>query len=1408
MHLVEEGEALRPLEAALLELHHDAALAQQDHLAVVVVEVDAARHVRQPLLEQPRRHLEVGEARHERARVDERVQRRPPARHLREDRVDRPAVGQRRRPHHRRRRQVVEHLRVVARREEALAELLGQQRRRRPREAEAPPEEQVAAQLLPRRRELHLLEGHRGREDVLVQKVVHELRLQPQQPEERRHLLGVAEVDQMERPHLLLGVAVAVALTLALALALVVAAVGAAAAVVKEAVAAEPPPRRAAHPRAGALDPSHEATARLALVVRAVLLRHQHLEAEHHRHEVGLAQALVAEGEDRQRDDHVGVRELRRARRRVLAHERHREQLARRRVGAQLLLLREHAEGDAVDLGQHKRQDVREQLVREVEHLEQRRLGAQRAQLGSRDDLVGRQPRRRRPVLEVPEHLGVGESLEAELQQQQQQPVGQQPLEARVVEVGIEQHEVRHTLQRAALDALLERGADALQQPLRLHRARHLHHADALRREEERIEGVEGQLPPQPRRELVGGEVERQLLAQRPVELALERVQQQIDLVHDEAAAVEDLEHVAAALRLLVVGGERLEVLGRRRGAAEEADLAAEGHQAAALLVLLRLAREIVEMMHDFEELERKRLERRGRRDDDGAPLDRRAELHEQRGRHVDRSLEVEGVDGLRDERREPLAQHSAREGEEGGRHHEHHELRAVGEEQREERRDAGGLAGAHDELRDQRAALGQRGDEALDELDLRRAQHHARRELEHEEARVVARALGARLGARRDGRAPAARARRLGAPHVVALHSERRRERRRLEGDVLFRLCDGALAHRGAVALDGAQRREQLARLQQARRHVREAVDAQQRRREQLQHLARRGAAQVWVEQRELLLGALRQQLRREHRHAERRLLAREAPQRECQLGAARAVVRLAVDQRERRREPPRDTLGVLLAQHLQLLRERRQLDGGVLERRRAQQPALAALGRVVDATAHLRSRQPRELRQRRLAVTLGVLVHVLLEPIEVGSRHVRLRVRMVRNVDDPIEPLLWRRQRVGAVDSRGDVDLLDKVVQPDGAQRLRREHMQGVGRGGGQPVRAAAAAALEDVERMRRVQLAPCAREVEQPRREQQPLRTRRLGRVGRRVGRHVLDGLLARVGVAARLGGAAVPSVPYLVHEHVVGPLDQHAVCLEREAAAGAAAVLEHALEAGDEGGHRIAVALRLALLRLHQLDPLVPRQRARQPRLRRLVHAAAVGGRAHHVRDAAAAVVVVERDVRLRGEESEHRHQRAAALPTVPVRGRQRAQQHLALHARRVGRQHREAHRADDELVDQHKVALEVEVVEHRQHLAQRLVVLVRERVQVVHAALLQSDVVGARREDRARSDGVVPPRNAVEHVLLRQQRRRRRLKHAGRLGGGGGRGRGGDRPGRGGGRRDRGVVVVVVVGGGGGGCDDG
>ena len=141
-----------------------------------------------------------------------------------------------------------------------------------------------------------------------------------------------------------------------------------------------------------------------------------------------------------------------------------------------------------------------------------------------------------------------------------------------------------------------------------------------------------------------------------------------------------------------------------------------------------------------------------------------------------------------------------------GGRRHLHHELRAVGDEQREQRRDGGRLACAHDELRDERLALGQRADELLDQPHLRLAQDDARGELEDQVARVVAQPTrrqvlelraGPHCGRRcRQGRHGAAAVARVGLAHVVSLDGERGGERGRLERNLLFDLTQLALAH------------------------------------------------------------------------------------------------------------------------------------------------------------------------------------------------------------------------------------------------------------------------------------------------------------------------------------------------------------------------------------------------------------------------------------------------------------------------------------------------------------------------------------------------------------------------------------------------------------------------------------
>eukprot|EP00964_Phaeocystis_antarctica_P033283 scaffold18892_cov64-Phaeocystis_antarctica.AAC.8 len=127
VHLVVEGEAPLERHAALGELDHLEAHAQQRHLAVETIEEDDGVHLGQPAQQQLLRHLQVGEPRHERARVDERMEGRVRVGDLFEQRVYRPVERQRVVGDVVRGGEDMEHLGVVARRVVASAQLEGQQ---------------------------------------------------------------------------------------------------------------------------------------------------------------------------------------------------------------------------------------------------------------------------------------------------------------------------------------------------------------------------------------------------------------------------------------------------------------------------------------------------------------------------------------------------------------------------------------------------------------------------------------------------------------------------------------------------------------------------------------------------------------------------------------------------------------------------------------------------------------------------------------------------------------------------------------------------------------------------------------------------------------------------------------------------------------------------------------------------------------------------------------------------------------------------------------------------------------------------------------------------------------------------------------------------------------------------------
>ena len=605
------------------------------------------------------------------------------------------------------RRQHHQHLRVVAGGVLAPAELERQQVGRRAREAEAHLEEVVAAELLRVRRELERLVEHRLREDERREVVRDQLRQVAQQPLQDRHLLAVDDVDQLERPHLR-----------KLLLDRRRARLGA----------------RAADAAARERHPAVEGLRRRAHLDRSGL-RLQLLElVGEHLLEVGLAHPLVPVREHGEADHDVGVRKLGGGRRHVLAEERDGEKLARGRHVLPRLLGREEAVVDAVDLREHVRQEGVEPRVREVEHLHVLVGEALEQRLGRRDVRLG-------AVHQVREHLLVLHVAHPLAAEPEHHPAAERRLQLLIVERAGEQDQVRRPLQHLSLEPLRHR---------RLQLCEHAHcrrvsvpavrHASA-HRVQASVEEVEGHRPPR------RPKVERLSLAQRPVELRLQRVQDQIDLVEHEHRLLHlrDDRDGDARLRgelgdhrrparhhLLRLGAPQL-----RRAGADDAHQPARRVRRREHVLFVGVEVELEEV-DDLDELEHERLDRRRRREHHRRELPRLQQLGEQLRRRGGEAVEVERVHGLLQQRREALPHHRARELEERRRHHLHHEGLVVAEQQSEQRRDDRRLAGAHDHLVDARFARRRRTDELVDEVGLLGAEEEVERVLERQQPGVV----------------------------------------------------------------------------------------------------------------------------------------------------------------------------------------------------------------------------------------------------------------------------------------------------------------------------------------------------------------------------------------------------------------------------------------------------------------------------------------------------------------------------------------------------------------------------------------------------------------------------------------------------------------------------------------------
>ena len=150
--LVVEGETFVERDTALLQLEHAARGAHEDHLAVELIKEDDTVGPLKAGVEQELRDLEVGHARDERARVDERVERRLAIAgtrrgDVREQRLDGPALGDRCHVDVVGRREHADHLAVGTLLVAAAAELERDKVRGRAGETDTAREEHVTTNL-------------------------------------------------------------------------------------------------------------------------------------------------------------------------------------------------------------------------------------------------------------------------------------------------------------------------------------------------------------------------------------------------------------------------------------------------------------------------------------------------------------------------------------------------------------------------------------------------------------------------------------------------------------------------------------------------------------------------------------------------------------------------------------------------------------------------------------------------------------------------------------------------------------------------------------------------------------------------------------------------------------------------------------------------------------------------------------------------------------------------------------------------------------------------------------------------------------------------------------------------------------------------------------------------------------
>eukprot|EP00047_Mylnosiga_fluctuans_P003331 m.228581 g.228581 ORF g.228581 m.228581 type:complete len:1047 (-) comp11764_c0_seq1:9565-12705(-) len=360
MDLVVEREAALGWQAALGQRQALQPGPQQDHLAVLAVEEDHALEVARQVLDQIASSALVVESRDERARVDQRVNRRVALRHVAQQAARSPR-GLADRGRYLGRGQNVDDLAVAARLVHARAQLRRRQIVRRATEAKArPSEEQRAAKVDATRTHLEALSSHGAWEDVLAQVVHDHLGQQPRDAVQLHELVRVPGLEQRQRQHRH-----------------------------RRGQGCAPIDARRARRRRrtclardldvhrhgkllqrARMQPALEEHRRGSAIARAHLALQVLLELSHKAIDVREAETLIAVRKDGQADEHVGVRKLGRAAGHILADERDGQQAPRlggAGVQARQVCGREDAVAYAVDLRQAVRQDASCPFTRQIQ---------------------------------------------------------------------------------------------------------------------------------------------------------------------------------------------------------------------------------------------------------------------------------------------------------------------------------------------------------------------------------------------------------------------------------------------------------------------------------------------------------------------------------------------------------------------------------------------------------------------------------------------------------------------------------------------------------------------------------------------------------------------------------------------------------------------------------------------------------------------------------------------------------------------------------------------------------------------------------------------------------------------------------------------------------------------------------